>query len=160
MLSRFVILLSLVVGSGTALAGPKEDALVAYDKFFALFIPDNHDEIVKLFAPDALFYGTGSPEVVTSHEGVRKYFINALSRKRGEVKATPFDRTALVLSDTVVAISGKWQSERMLDGKMATNGPARNTVVLQKRGDQWLIVQFHNSPTPKPTPKPAAAPAN
>jgi hypothetical protein len=29
--------------------------------------------------------------------------------------------------------------------------------VMQKRGDRWLIVQFHNSPTPKPPA--AAAPA-
>jgi ketosteroid isomerase-like protein len=33
---------------------------------------------------------------------------------------------------------------------MVTAGPARNTVVMQRRGDRWLIVQFHNSPTPKP----------
>jgi len=27
---------------------------------------------------------------------------------------------------------------------------------MQKRGDQWLIAQFHNSPTPKPrAPTPA-----
>ena len=77
---------------------------------------------------------------------------------RGEVKARPFEQTALQLSDTVVAISGKWQSERTLDGKMVTAGPSRNTVVMQKRGDRWLIVQFHNSPTPKPRP-PASAPA-
>jgi len=64
----------------------------------------------------------------------------------------------LVLSDSVVAISGKWQSERTIDGKMNTRGPARNTVVMHKRGDRWLIAQFHNSPTPKPpAAKPAAA---
>ena len=103
-----------------------------------------------MFAPDALFYGTSSREVVTTREGIRQYFVNALSGKRGTVKATPFEQAALVLSDTVVAISGKWQSERTLDGKMVTAGPSRNTVVTQKRGDQWLIVQFHNSPTPKP----------
>jgi hypothetical protein len=58
-----------------ALAGPKQDALAAYQKFFDAFTTDNHDQMVRLFAPDAL-----------------------------------------------------------------------------KRGDRWLIVQFHNSPTPKPAP--------
>jgi len=33
---------------------------------------------------------------------------------------------------------------------MTTAGPSRCTVVMQKRGDQWLIAQFHNSPTPMP----------
>ncbi|MEO6408731.1 MAG: nuclear transport factor 2 family protein [Burkholderiaceae bacterium] len=158
MLARIAMVCLLFVTCTTnAIAGPKEDALAAYHRFFELFITDNHDQIALLFAPDALFFGTGSTDVVTTREGVRQYFVPALSGKRGTTKATPFEQTALVLSDTIVAISGKWQSERTLDGKMSTAGPSRNTVVLQKRGDQWLIVQFHNSPTPKP---PAAPEAN
>ena len=156
MFNRFAAASLLLLAFAPAIAGPKEDALAAYLKFFELFTTDNHDQLVTLFAPDALFYGTGSVEVVTKPEEVRRYFVAALSGKRGTTKATPFAQTALELSDTVVAISGKWQSERTLDGKMVTAGPSRNTVVMQKRGDQWLIVQFHNSPTPKP---PAAAPA-
>lgn len=138
-----------VLCSAGAIAGPKEDALSAYDKFFILFTTGNQNQLAALFARDALFYGTGSAEVVTTNEGILKYFSAALSGTRGEVKATPFERTALLLSDSVVAISGKWQSERTLDGVMTTAGPSRLTVVMQKRGDTWLIVQFHNSPTPK-----------
>jgi uncharacterized protein (TIGR02246 family) len=134
------------------LAGPKEDALAAYQKFFDAFTTDNHDQIVRLFAPDALFYGTRSTELVTMSEDIRQYFVEALTGKRGSVKATSFEQTALVLTDSVVGISGKWQSERTSDGKMITAGPSRNTVVMQKRGDRWLIVQFHNSPTPRPAP--------
>jgi uncharacterized protein (TIGR02246 family) len=137
-----------------ALAGPKEDALAAYQKFFEAFTTDNHDQVAALFAPDALFFGTQSAELVTTPEGVRSYFVTALSGSRGVVKARPFEQTALVLSDGAVAISGKWQSERTLDGKMTTAGPSRNTVVMQKRGERWLIAQFHNSPTPKsPAPR-------
>ena len=157
MIRRLAVMCLLFFACIPTYAGPKEDALAAYQRFFELFTTDNHDQIVTLFAPDALFYGTGSAEVVTTLEGIRKYFTGALTGKRGTVKATPFTQTALVLSDTIVAISGKWQSERTLDGKMVTAGPSRNTVVMQKRGDQWLIVQFHNSPTPKPKP-PAAQP--
>jgi hypothetical protein len=155
-LARIVVLFLLIVTCTPAAAGPKEDALAAYHRFFELFTTDNHDEITLLFAPDALFYGTGSTEVVTTGDGIRTYFTAALSGKRGSTRAIPFEQTALVLSYTIVAISGKWQSERTLDGKMVTAGPSRNTVVMQKRGEQWLIVQFHNSPTPKPP----AAPAN
>ena len=149
---RAALAFSMLLACAPALAGPKEEALAAYQKFFDAFTTDNHDEIVRLFAPDALFYGTRSTELVATPDGIRTYFIEALTGRRGEVKATPFDQTALVLSDSIVAISGKWQSERTLDGKMATAGPSRNTVVLQKRDDRWLIVQFHNSPTPKATP--------
>ena len=152
MLFRVVSVLVCLLICTPVLAGPKEDALAAYQKFFETFTTDNHDQIVRLFAPDALFYGTRSTELVTTREGIRQYFAAALSRTRGEVKATRFEQTALVLSDSVVAISGMWQSERNLDGTMVIAGPQRNTVVMQKRDDRWLIVQFHNSPTPKPTP--------
>ena len=155
MVNRFCVFLLVLAWSTSIQAGPKEDALAAYDKFFASFTTDNHDQLVALFAPDALFYGTSSAEVVTAPEGRLVYFTRALSGTRGEVKARPFERTALLLSDSVVAISGKWQSERTLDGKMVTAGPSRVTVVMQKHGDRWLVVQFHNSPTPKP---PAATP--
>lgn len=148
---RFSLLLTALAWSTSVIAGPREDALAAYDNFFTSFTTGNQVQLAALFAPDALFYGTGSTEVVTDHDGIIAYFSEALSAARGETKARPFERTVLVLSDSVVAISGKWQSERTLDGKMATAGPSRVTVVMQKRGDKWLIVQFHNSPTPKPS---------
>ena len=151
--AAFACLLLLV---GKVNAGPTEDALAAYDQFFAAFTTDNQDQITTFFAPDAQFYGSNSTEVVTTREGIRKYFVAALTGKRGTTKATQFERTALALADTVVAIAGKWQSERTQNGSMVTAGPSRCTVVMQKRGDQWLIVQFHNSPTPKP---PGSAPA-
>ena len=155
MLTRPAMLCLMLLTCTATVAGPKEDALAAYQKFFDLFTTDNHDQVALLFAPDALFYGTGSTDVVTTREGIRQYFVAALTGKRGTTKATPFEQTTLVLSESIVAISGKWQSERTLDGKMSTAGPSRNTVVMQKRGDQWLIVQFHNSPTPKPPAAPA-----
>ena len=158
MVCRIAVMCLLFMIFTPAFAGPKEDALAAYNRFFELFTTDNHDQVAALFAPDALFYGTSSPEVVTMPEGIRQYFVAALTGKRGIVKATPFSQTALVLSDSIVAISGKWQSERTLDGKMTTAGPSRNTVVMQKRGDKWLIVQFHNSPTPKPPAAPPVGP--
>ena len=149
MLGRIAATLCSVLVCLPAFAGPREDALAAYQKFFEAFTTGNQDQIVQLFAPDALFFGTRSTELVTTPAGIREYFVSALSGNRGAVKATSFGQTALALSDSVVAISGKWQSERTTDGKMVTGGPSRNTVVMHRRGDRWLIVQFHNSPTPK-----------
>lgn len=147
LLLAVVLLLSVTAARAEATA----DALVAYDQFFKAFTTDNHDAVTALFAPGALFFGTGSTDLVTAPTGIRDYFAAALSGKRGTVMARPFERTAAALSDEVVVISGKWQSERTLDGKMVTAGPSRNTVVMHKRGGSWLIAQFHNSPTPKPT---------
>src|SRR5690348_12072353 len=114
---RIAALFLMVAASATSVAGPKEDAVTAYQKFFEAFTNDNQDQIAALFAPDVQFFGTNSTEVVTTPADVRQYFARALDPKRGVVKATPFAHTAFALSDDVVIISGKWQSERTLDGK-------------------------------------------
>lgn len=149
MLSRFILFLLVAGWSAAIYAGPKEDALAAYEKFFAYFTTDNHDQLVTVFSPDVIFYGTISPALLTTPEDVREYFVKALSSTRGQVKANLFGTTAALLTDDVVLVTAMWQSERTLDGKMTTNGPSRNTAVMHKRGDRWYIVQFHNSWKPK-----------
>jgi hypothetical protein len=148
-MKRLLVFL-LVLGWATVIhAGPKDDALAAYEKFFAYFTTDNHDQLVTVFSPDVIFYGTISPELLTTPEDVREYFVKALSSSRGQVRANLFGTTAALLTDDVVLVTAMWQSERTLDGKMTTNGPSRNTSVMHKRGDRWYIVQFHNSWKPK-----------
>jgi hypothetical protein len=146
---RLIMFLLVMVWSASVHAGPREDALAEFEKFFAYFTMDNHDQLVSLFSADALFYGTISPELVTTPEPLREYFVKALSGSRGAVKANLFGTTATLLTDDVVLVTATWQSERTLDGKMTTNGPSRNTSVMHKRGDRWFIVQFHNSWKPK-----------
>jgi uncharacterized protein (TIGR02246 family) len=145
-------LIALVAGALWALAahaGPREDALAAYGKFFEYFRTDNQDQLVTVFSPDVQFIGTISPELVTDPIGVREYFVRALSSERGEVRAKLFATTATQISEDVVLVTAHWQSERTKDGTMTTNGPSRNTAVMQKRDGRWLIVQFHNSWKPK-----------
>lgn len=146
---RLMVCLFAMVWSVSVHAGPKEEALAAFEKFFAYFTTDNHDQLVSVFSPDVLFIGTISPELVTSPSDVRAYFVKALSGTRGVVKANLFETTATQLTEDVVVVTAAWQSERTLDGKMTTNGPSRNTSVMHKRGERWYIVQFHNSWKPK-----------
>jgi hypothetical protein len=148
-MKRLVVLLLAMACATPLWAGPKEDAFAEFEKFFAYFKTDNHDQLVSLFSSDALFVGTISPELVTTREPLREYFIKALSSSRGEVKANLFSTTATLLTNDVVLVTAAWQSERTLDGKMTTNGPSRNTSVMHKRGERWYIVQFHNSWKPK-----------
>lgn len=148
-MKRIALLLAAALSSTPLWAGPREDALATFEQFFEYFRTDNHDQLVSLFSPDALFIGTISPDLVTEPEGLRAYFVRALSRERGEVKARVFGTTATQLTDEVVLVTAAWQSERTLGGVMTTNGPSRNTSVMHKRGDRWFIVQFHNSWKPK-----------
>ena len=148
-MNRFIVFLLLMVWCVSVHAGSREDALAKFEKFFAYFTTDNHDQLVSLFSSDALFIGTISPELVMEPEALREYFVKALSGSRGEVKTNLFGTTATLLSNDVVLVTATWQSERTLDGKMTTNGPSRNTSVMHRRGDRWFIVQFHNSWKPK-----------
>jgi len=151
MLRLIVMLFAAVAWSSPLQAGPKEDAQVAYDAFFPAFVAGNNEQVAGFFAPDALFYGTLSPVLVTSPDGVQQYFKAALSNPN-PVKATSLSSSALVLSDSVVLISGSWQVERVIEGKTVIAGPFRISAVMNKRGDRWMIAQFHNSPRPAPPP--------
>lgn len=143
-LSAVTLLVSL---SSAAIAGPKEDALQVLEKWAKAFTDSDVDAIVKLHAPDALFMGTQSKTVIVKTEGIRAYFENALlnNRPRG-AKLT--DHTAVVLSDSAVAVSGLDALTGVRDGQtFGTTG--RVTFVIAKRGAEWQIVQFHRSPVPK-----------
>lgn len=142
---RVVALVFVLLWSASALAGPREDALAQYEKFFEYFRTDNHDQLVTVFSPDVMFMGTISPEPTTDPAVVREYFVKALTSARGEVKANLFSTTATQIAEDVVLVTAAWQSERTLNGTMTTRGPSRNTSVMHKRGGRWYIVQFHNS---------------
>jgi hypothetical protein len=89
----FVLLLALMF-PGAVHARPKEDALAAYEKFFEYFATDIHDQLVTVFSPDVIFFGTIPPKVSTTPDDARKCFVKALTRSRGEVKANLFNTIA------------------------------------------------------------------
>lgn len=143
----FLSAVTLVVAfASTAVAGPKEDALQVLEKWAKAFTDSDVDTIVKLHAPDALFMGTQSKSVVVKTEEIRAYFENALLNNRPR-SATLTDHTALVLSDTAVAISGLDRLTAVRNGQTVTT-TGRVTFVVAKRGADWQIVQFHRSPAP------------
>lgn len=131
----------------TAIAGPKEDALQVVEKWTKAFTDSDVDGIVKLYAPDALFLGTGSKTVVTRPEEIRKYFEQALlsNRPRG---AKVGDHSVMVVSDTVVVVTGLDTVTGVRDGTpFSANG--RVTFVVAKRGSDWQVVHFHRSAMPR-----------
>jgi len=143
MLIAIALLASLC---STANAGPKEDALQVVEKWAKAFTDSDVDGIVKLYAPDALFLGTGSKTVVVKPEEIRKYFEQALlsNRPRG---ARLDSHSAMVVSDSAVVVTGLDTVTGVRDGKpLSANG--RVTFVVAKRGSDWQIVHFHRSAMP------------
>ena len=139
--------LILMASISTATADSKADALQVIDRWAKAFTASDVDAIVKLYAPDALFMGTGSKAVVTKPEGIRSYFENALlvDKPRG-ASLNSFE--SMVLSDNAVLVTGLDATSRVKDGTPIST-PGRVTFVVAKRGVDWQIVHFHRSAMPK-----------
>ena len=136
----------ITVFGSPAIAGPKEDALQVLEQWTKAFTDSDVDGIVKLYAPDALFLGTGSKTVVTKPEEIRQYFERVLLSNR-PWGAKLGDHAVLAVSDTVVVVTGLDTVTSVRDGKpVSANG--RVTFVVAKRGSDWQIVHFHRSAMP------------
>ncbi len=129
-----------------AMAGPEEDALQVVEKWAAAFRASDVDAIVALYAPDAMFLGTGSRTVVLESAGIRQYFERALltDRPRGAVLES---HSVRALSDGSVVITGLDVTTAVRDGKTISS-PGRVTFVVARRGPDWKIVHFHRSGVP------------
>ena len=130
----------------TAVAGPKEDALQVLEKWTKAFSDSDVDGIVKLYAAETLFMGTGSKTLVTKSSEIRAYFEQALlnNRPRG---ATLGEHSVVVLSDTAVMVTGLDTVTGVRDSKPYSNN-RRVTFLVAKRGSDWQIVHFHRSAMP------------
>ena|SRR5256885_2138109 len=145
---RALLAIGILLASlcSTALAGPKEDALLVIEKWAKAFSDSDVDGIVKLYAADATFLGTQSKTVVVDPREIRKYFEQALltNRPRG---AALNSHSVAVLSETAVVVTGLDTVTGVRDGKpFSANG--RVTFLIARPATQWQIVHFHRSAMP------------
>jgi uncharacterized protein (TIGR02246 family) len=145
-MSLFLCAVTLLASVSIAFAGPKEEALQVLDKWTKAFTESDVDAIVSLYAPDALFIGTGSKAVVSKPEGIRKYFEAALLTNRPR-SATLNSYEAMPLSDGAFIIAGLDTVTQVKDGN-PVSAAGRVTFVVAKRGADWQIVHFHRSAMP------------
>jgi uncharacterized protein (TIGR02246 family) len=128
-----------------AVAGPKEEAFQVLEEWTEAFTASDADAMMKLYAPDALFFGTGSQTLITTTEGIRKYFeFFKVDRPRTAVIG---DFSTMVLSDTVVLFTGLDTLSWTRDGK-ANIAYGRWTFVVANRDSGWRVVHFHRSAKP------------
>ena len=74
----FIAISLLLSLSTSSFAAPADEALQAAQRWTKAFTEADVEGILGLYEPDALFMGTLSKTVVTTPEGVRKYFEAAL----------------------------------------------------------------------------------
>ena len=130
-----------------AVAGPKEDAFQVIEQFKKAFDNSDVEGVVKLFAPDAIFLGTVSPKLVTTTEGIDEYFQALTQFTPRSISIDAY--SAMVLSENAVLFAGFDTFSQTKEGK-AIEAPARFTLVITKKDQNWRISQFHSSMRPKP----------
>ena len=127
-------------------ASSANDALQVVQRWATAFNESNVDAIVGLYAPDALFFGTGSKTLVTAPEQIRSYFEAALQKDKPR-GAQLLEHSVKVISDNVVIVTGTDRVSGTKDGNVY-HADGRVSFVLEKRAGNWQIVHFHRSALP------------
>lgn len=141
-MARMFFLAWTLFSAALAIAGPAEDANAVLDRWSAAYSANDPDAIVRNYWPDAILLGTVSPVISEGADSIAAYF--ARSKGSGNKNAVG-ERRAIVLSDTAVVLTGFYQFTLMQDGKPVPT-PARFTMLMVKRGDEWRIAHHHSSP--------------
>ena len=142
----FIAISLLFSLSTSSFAAPADEALQVAQRWTKAFTEADVEGILGLYEPDALFMGTLSKTVVTTPEGVRKYFEAALLNDRPRT-AKVLEQSTAVLSDMAVVITGLDVVTGTRDGATTTSN-GRFTFVIIKKPTGWKIVHYHRSAVP------------
>ena len=127
--------------------GSKAEVAAATEKWAAVFIDDNPDNILALYAPDGVLWGTLSPKRRDTPEALRDYFVSAFKALPGH-KVTFGDQLIRTYGNTAVN-TGYYTFSFVKDGETKSI-PARYSFTYVKDGGKWLIVDHHSSAMPAP----------
>jgi uncharacterized protein (TIGR02246 family) len=140
------MLVLLALPSTIALGGPAEDANAIVDRWAAAFTANDAEAVVKLYAPDAILLGTASPIIAEGTAPISDYFKGLPGSGN---KVVIGERRTVVLGDGAVLTTGFYEFTPIREGKPAPI-PARFTMIVVKRGSDWLIAHHHSSRRPQP----------
>jgi uncharacterized protein (TIGR02246 family) len=102
------------------------------------------EEVLKLYAPDAVLLPTVSNKVRHNHEEIKDYFQHFEELK----PSGKINEQNIRIFGPMAINSGIYTFTLTKDGKQ-TEVKARFTFVYRRRGDHWLIVEHHSSAMPE-----------
>ena len=127
-------------------ADPKTEAAVVniVKQGFEAFTKRDLDAVIAFFAPDpdVVVIGTGGDEKCVGLAEIRNIFERAFAQfeeasfKFGWHSVSAAGSVALLATDVTLYVK---TSDRQISEQV------RLTVVLEQRGDRWLIIQWHDS---------------
>jgi uncharacterized protein (TIGR02246 family) len=140
-LGQALVIVLLILAPIKASAGPSEDVASAVDHWGTAFNANDVDTLVKLYAPDAVLIGPAGSTVVEGSDAIRKYY-SRLEKSGDRVKMDV--RKVVVLDDNVAYVAGFDEFTASRNGQTGTSSNGV-TMVLVKRGNDWLITHRHSS---------------
>jgi hypothetical protein len=143
----FVLAGSLLAHAAVAQPGPKEEVAAATLTWGQILGRNNPDEVVLLYATDAVLWGTLSPTLRADRAALRDYFVTAFKVLPG-LKVTFGEQLIRIYGSTAVN-TGSYTFSYLKDGQTTTL-PARYSFTFVKEGAKWLIVDHHSSVIPTP----------
>ena len=149
LLFSFVSLFSISCSQvpATAHPGSKAEVAAATEKWAAVFTDDSPDNILALYAPDGVLWGTLSPKRRDTPDAIRDYFVSAFKALPGH-KVSFGDQLIRTYGNTAVN-TGYYTFSFVKDGETKSI-PARYSFTYVKEGGRWLIVDHHSSAMPAP----------
>ena len=137
-------LISALVVSAPVVADTVKDVEATTQQWITAFNRKSAEEIVALYAKDAVFFGTTSPILRDKPDLVRDYFKNI--GNAGNSTISMGDHRVQVFGDVAIN-TGFYTRTSVQDGKEVKT-PARFTFVYQLRQGKWMIVEHHSSVLP------------
>jgi uncharacterized protein (TIGR02246 family) len=131
-------------GNSDSDAAAKEQVAAAVAAWVAAYDSRDPSRISAQYAPDAVFWGTGSKTVRATPAAIAEYFKDAA--KRPDARASIGEQHIRVFGDVGIA-TGYNTFSNIRDGKRVPN-PARFSMVFHKRDGKWILVDHHSSRLP------------
>jgi len=147
-----VALLSACATPAADLATPKDQVAAATRAWIDAMSNHDQERVVALYDPEAVLWGTTSPQLRDSPATVRDYF-NFLRTAPPYYKGVLGEQRIRVHGDTAIN-TGTYTfvgPARDAAGNPISR-PARFSFVYRNRDGRWLIVDHHSSAVPAPPP--------
>ncbi len=138
------IALTVTFACSNLSANTVTDVEAATQQWIAAFNRHSTDEIVALYATDAVFFGTTSPVLRDTPALVRDYFKSMADHANSTIGMG--EHRVQVFGD--VAVNTGFYIRKTVEAGKVVESPARFTFVYQLRAGKWMIVDHHSSALP------------
>lgn len=108
----------------------------------AAFNEHNLDELCALYDPEALFWGTTSPILISSGAGVRDYFERTF--KTAPDASIQLESPVVRQFGDIAVCAGSFTLSLAIGGTRKAF-PARFSFTYRRVAGQWMIVEHHSS---------------